>query len=70
MLHAAIELLESEQLLLIESGETRALNAAEIAAAPLDPKNFDGSAAQCVLLLYFGTRVAATKVRDAQVRTQ
>src|SRR5271157_574083 len=70
MLNAAIELLESEQLFLVESGETCALNTAEIAAAPLDPQNLDDFAGQRIFLLHLGTCIAAAKVGDAQVRTQ
>src|SRR5271165_518863 len=67
VLHPAIKLLESKQLLLIQSGKTRPLNTAKIAAAPFDPKNFDGSATQCVLLLYFGAGIAPAEVRDARL---
>src|SRR5207249_204726 len=70
VLGAAITAFEPAQLVQIQRGEAAALDAAEVAAAALHPKNGLLAAVQGVRLNDLGTGVAAAEVGDAQVAPQ
>ena len=64
---ALVAALKREQLLLVESGEAGALDAAQVAAGAFDPEHLDGLAGEGVDLGDLGAGVAAGEVGDAQV---
>src|SRR5260370_13088133 len=63
---AAIEVLKRQQLLLVKSGESAALDTAQVAAAALHPQPLHGFSAQWVAFVDLGTGVAACEVGKTQ----
>ena len=69
-LDALIALLERQQLLLVERGKARALDAAQVPARTLHPKHLNPLARQRIGLQNLRAGIAAGKVGNAQVRAQ
>src|SRR5207245_7830329 len=69
-LGAAVAAFEPPQLVQIQRGEAAALDAAEVAAAALDPQHGPFATVQGVRLSDLGAGVAAPEVGDAQVAPQ
>ena len=68
--HAAVARFDGQQLVEVERRKTGALNAAQIAAAALDPQHLDGLAGQRIALRDLGTGIAAGEVGDAQIGSE
>jgi hypothetical protein len=70
VLGASIFVLQSVQLFGVERRQPAQLDAAQVAAAALDPQYFLLFPAERVHLLYFRTGVASAKICDAKIRAQ
>ncbi len=67
---ALVAALEGKKFLLVEGGEAAALHAAKIAAGAFYPDHFDLLAGERIGFRDLGTRVAARKIGNAQVRAE
>src|ERR1700722_2883519 len=68
--HAAITVLEANELLEKKSGKAAALDASEVAAASFYPQDFRGSTADRIGLDNLGAGISAAEICDAQIGAQ
>src|SRR5215467_5490869 len=68
--HAAVAALKGPQPVQVQRGEALPADAADVAAAALDPQHLARRAVERIALDDLGAGVAAAEVGDAQVRAQ